>query len=137
MASMEYIFNLITPYEEEKERFIKFMNDNAKDLFSNVGNVRFDVPHLQIRSIINANGKYAKLITELNHIMNMTQDNSRYSTMHKQEIALMLITESKGSFQRLMNKIKIFIVDFNKQDYQFNVVKYSYQNQFTKKGVYL
>lgn len=143
MASIRSIFNVQSPYKEDREKFYEFMERHAKPFFSNVGDVRFDVQYLLVRSVINEGradykgAKHRKVWLQLSDILRMGQTNSKYYEYHKAVISKMIIDESRGSYERLMNLIQKFIKDFYNSNVQFNVVKYQYQDNRLRSGKFI
>lgn len=143
MASIENLFILETPYEEDKKEFYRFMNKHAQTFVSAMGNTRYRVPYLLVRSVVNdpkgttkgAKHRYRWMWFSM-ILDTYDQPNSRYNNLHKMQICKMLIDESRGSYQRLMNLIKDFVDDFYNSDWQFNVVKYSYEDNYNRMGQY-
>lgn len=140
-TSIRNIFILETPYEEDKEEFYKFMEKNAKGFFSSVGNVRYRVDYLRVKSVINKGRKnnvgakdrvrWQELASNLNY---KQRSKNNYQNYHKSVITKMLIDQSGGSYIKLMNLIDQYLKDFHKNDWKFNVVKYTYQEQNKTSG---
>lgn len=140
MASLRSIFTLETPYNEEKEQYIRFLNNNVSEFFSNVGTTRYKVSYLEVKSTINVGrvnyqgAKHRKLWKQLSNIISHNQTNTKYQNMHQAEIFKMIHDDANGSYGRLMNLVRKFIADFEDSDLQFNVVKYGYQQNFNIRG---
>ena len=143
MASIRSIFTLDTPYQEDAQKFISFLENNVPEFFSNVGGARYTVPHLLIRSTINEGrvnyqgAKHRKVWKDLANVINHIQPNTMYQNMHQAEIFKMIHDEAGGSYQRLINQIRKFITNFEDSDLQFNVVKYTYVDNYSKSGGYI
>lgn len=140
-TSIRNIFILETPYEEDKEEFYDFMEKNAKKFFSEVGNVRYRVDYLRVKSVINKGrvgnvgardrDKWQRLALNLNY---KQRSKNNYQNYHKSVIPKMLIDQSGGSYIRLMNLIDQYLKDFDNSEWRFNVVKYTYQEQNKTSG---
>lgn len=131
MASIRNLFILETPYEEDKEEFYEFMENNVQEFFSDVGNTRYTVPYLLVKSTINKGrrnykgAKHREVWLQVSSMINYIQSNSKYNNMHKSEIFMMIHHQAGGSYERLMNVIQKFLEEWYSHDLQFNILKYT------------
>lgn len=138
MASMESVFQLNTPYQDDKDQFYRFMNNNMEFLIPANMDINYEVDYLYVKSVINpARGKALKTLLEFKQAFNHIQENTMYQNMHKSMILYMIHKESNGSFVKLINRLKKFINDFEYSDMQYNKVKYAYEANYLEKGRYL
>lgn len=145
MASLNSIFSFGKGISrEEQQRFLKFIDNNVSELFSDVGNKRYHISNrLLVLSVINEGrvnyqgAKYRQIFKELSNSINTKQLNTKYQNLHMSEIFMMLHDSSNGSFRRLMNLVKKFLKNFEESDNEWNKVKYMYKENMESTGRFI
>ena len=120
------VFNELFTNEDDSAAFNKVMNWKFSHIFSDTGGNVYNVSYLQARSIINPDGKYRQILTDLDALEMFSGKDKSSRAYHIQGLYLMAHMKANGSLQKLMNLLKEMIKDLQTSEISYRKVFYKW-----------
>ena len=123
------VFNELFLEEKDSIEFNKVMNWTFPHLFSDTGGNVYNISWIAMKSIVNENGAYRKILTEIDATAtNHLHDDKSTRAYHEPSIYLMAHLKANGNFQTLMKEFQLILNDIKKSEYSYRKVFYKWNH---------